>query len=65
MWDILSGDFDQELSPEDCYKNVIEQSENGSIIVFHDSLKAEPRLRYALPNALKYWSEQGYELKAL
>ncbi|WP_142604303.1 polysaccharide deacetylase family protein [Solitalea koreensis] len=65
MWDILSGDFDQELSPEDCYKNVIEQSENGSIIVFHDSLKAEPRLRYALPNALKYWTEQGYELKAL
>ncbi|MDQ0969765.1 peptidoglycan/xylan/chitin deacetylase (PgdA/CDA1 family) [Flavobacterium sp. W4I14] len=40
MWDVLSGDFDTKLSPEKCYQNVIKHTENGSIIVFHDSLKA-------------------------
>jgi len=65
MWDVLSGDFDQQLSPEKCYENVIGNAGNGSIIVFHDSLKAFDRLRVALPAALAYFVKQGYQFHTL
>lgn len=65
MWDVLSADFDPEVSPEQCFKNIVENTKNGSIIIFHDSLKAEKKLRYALPKALKHFSEKGYEFKAI
>ena len=44
MWDVLSGDFDESLTKEQCLQNVILNAKNGSIIVFHDSEKAFPRL---------------------
>tara|TARA_B100000780_G_C21118375_1_gene452743 strand:- start:644 stop:1303 length:660 start_codon:yes stop_codon:yes gene_type:complete len=65
MWDVLSGDFDQQIDGEKCYQNVVENVENGSIIVFHDSKKAYPNLKYALPKTLAYLSEAGYECAAL
>lgn len=65
MWDVLSGDFDIKLSPEKCLKNAIKHTQNGSIVVFHDSLKAWDRLEYVLPKALKYWIEKGFEFKTL
>lgn len=65
MWDVLSGDFDTKLSPEKCLKNVIKHTQNGSIIVFHDSLKAWDRLEYTLPKALAYWIKQGYTFETL
>ncbi|RYY25969.1 MAG: polysaccharide deacetylase family protein [Sphingobacteriaceae bacterium] len=65
MWDVLSGDFDPDLSPQKCYQNVVDKSSNGSIIVFHDSLKAWPRTQYALPKALEYWQKEGYQFKTL
>ena len=65
MWDVLSGDFDTKLSPESCLKNVIKHTQNGSIIVFHDSLKAWDRLEYTLPKALEYWTTQGYIFETL
>ncbi|KRT16378.1 polysaccharide deacetylase [Pedobacter ginsenosidimutans] len=65
MWDVLSGDFDTKLSPEKCYQNVIKHTENGSIIVFHDSLKAFDRLSYALPKVLAYFSEKGFTFSML
>ena len=65
MWDVLSGDFDIKLSPDKCLKNVIKHTENGSIVVFHDSLKAWDRLEYTLPKALQYWKENGFEFKSL
>ena len=65
MWDVLSGDFDMSLSPEKCLQNVIKHTENGSIVVFHDSLKAFNRLEYVLPRALEYWSKQGYSFAPL
>lgn len=65
MWDVLSGDFDQQLKPENCLKNVLKYTGNGSIVVFHDSLKAFPRLEYVLPRALEYWSGQGYRFDVL
>lgn len=65
MWDVLSGDFDTTLSPEKCYHNVIKNTKNGSIIVFHDSLKAFDRLHYALPKAIEYLVNEGYQFGKL
>ncbi len=65
MWDVLSGDFDTKLSPEKCLNNVLKHTENGSIVVFHDSLKAWDRLEYALPRMIEYFSEKGYLFKSL
>ena len=65
MWDVLSGDFDINLSPEKCLQNVIKNTENGSIIVFHDSLKAFDRLKYALPKTIQYLSDKGYQFGTL
>ena len=65
MWDVLSKDYDTNLSGEECFENVKKNARNGSIIVFHDSLKAENRLRIALPATLKYFSELGYSFAAI
>lgn len=65
MWDVLSGDFDMELSPEDCLKNVTTHTKEGSIIVFHDSEKALERLEYTLPKFLAHCQNQNWEMKAL
>ncbi len=65
MWDVLSADFDINLSPEKCYQYVIKNTENGSIIVFHDSLKAFERLKYALPKAIEYLINKGYQFGKL
>ena len=65
MWDVLSGDFDTKITPEKCLKNVIGNAKAGSIIVFHDSVKAWPRLEYALPKTLQYFTDQGYEFRTL
>lgn len=65
MWDVLSGDFDINLSPEKCLQNVIKNTDNGSIIVFHDSLKAFDRLKYVLPKAIQHLSDKGYQFGTL
>lgn len=65
MWDVLSGDFDTSLSPQQTAANVVFASGPGSIIVFHDSGKAFPRLEYALPRVLQYFTERGYSFKDL
>lgn len=65
MWDVLSGDFDMSLKPEECLKNILKHTQDGSIIVFHDSVKAFPRLKYVLPLALEYWSKEGYNFLPL
>lgn len=65
MWDVLSGDFDRQLSPENCKRNVIEKAGRGSIIVFHDSEKAFPNLKYALPMILDHFGSQGFVFKGL
>lgn len=65
MWDCLSGDFDSRISPEKCCQNVMNNVRNGSIIVFHDSLKAWERLYYTLPKILKHLNEQGYSFGLL
>jgi peptidoglycan/xylan/chitin deacetylase (PgdA/CDA1 family) len=63
MWDVLSGDFDLNLTGEDCAKNVIQNTAPGSIIVFHDSQKAWDRMSVALPLVLAYFSKLGYQFE--
>ena len=65
MWDVLSGDFDPHLSPEDCLRNVVRNAQPGSIVVFHDSLKAQEKLEFALPQVLAHFRELGYNFAAL
>jgi peptidoglycan/xylan/chitin deacetylase (PgdA/CDA1 family) len=65
MWDVLSGDFDMTLKPEDCLKGVLKYTEAGSMVVFHDSIKAFKRLEYVLPRALDVWSKEGYSFGPL
>ena len=60
MWDVLSADYDTSISPEKCLENVLQKVSSGSIIVFHDSVKAFPNLEYTLPKALKYWTAKGF-----
>lgn len=65
MWDVLSADFDKTISKEKCLQNVLKNTQNGSIVVFHDSIKASEKLYYALPKMLQEFSEKGYEFKAI
>jgi peptidoglycan/xylan/chitin deacetylase (PgdA/CDA1 family) len=65
MWDVLSGDFDAKLSPQDCLKNVLQHTTDGSIIVFHDSLKSQKNLEYVLPRVLAHYSKLGYQFEAV
>ncbi len=65
MWDVLSADYDTAISPEKCLENVLQNVSSGSIIVFHDSVKAFPNLEYTLPRALKYWQEKGFVFEKL
>jgi peptidoglycan/xylan/chitin deacetylase (PgdA/CDA1 family) len=65
MWDVLTGDYDQEITPYECYKNCIDTTRNGRIIVFHDNIKAINNVKYALPKSIDYLIEQGYQFKTL
>jgi peptidoglycan/xylan/chitin deacetylase (PgdA/CDA1 family) len=60
MWDVLSRDFDQAFTPEECLDNVLKNVESGSVIVFHDSIKAEQNLKYVLPKTLAFLKEKGF-----
>lgn len=64
-WDVLSWDFRAELSNEQVLKNVLTHTTNGSIVLFHDSLRSEPRMLYALPRFLEHFSKLGFVFKAL
>ncbi len=53
MWSVLAGDFDRRFSREDCIKNVLSNTESGSVIVFHDSRKTKDKVLYALPAVIE------------
>lgn len=65
MYDLVTRDYSKKLNGEQVLKNVKKYVRNGSIIVFHDSLKAEANLRYALPRAIEWLKEQGYEFEPI
>lgn len=60
MWDVISMDFDAAVTPEKCLENVLKNVESGSIIVFHDSVKAWKNLEYVLPKTLEFLQERGF-----
>ena len=65
MWDVLSKDYDINLNGEHCYQRVIKSAQPGSVIVFHDSLKAQDRIRFALPKVMDHFIKMGYTFAAL
>jgi peptidoglycan/xylan/chitin deacetylase (PgdA/CDA1 family) len=65
MWDVLSGDWDKSITPDRSLRYILENTRNGSIIVMHDSLKAKEKIYYSLPRVLAYFTERGFEFKAI
>jgi peptidoglycan-N-acetylglucosamine deacetylase len=65
MWDYLTGDFDQSLSPEKCHAEAIKGTKPGSIVIYHENVKAEARIKYSLPKFLDHFSSLGYEFCAI
>jgi len=65
MWDVLSLDYQQSGKNESYLKGTIDAVRNGSIVVFHDSYKAEKKLKFILPRFLEHLSNRGYQFKAL
>lgn len=65
MWDILAFDWKDSISEEQCAENVISKARPGSIVVFHDSVKASKNMMYALPNVLHHFNEAGFQFKHL
>lgn len=60
MWSALTGDYDKKLSKDQCLANAVNNTRPGSVIVFHDSLKARERMEYALPQYIEYCIKNGY-----
>ena len=65
MYDLVTRDYSRKLNPEQVLNNVKRFARNGSIIVFHDSIKAAPNMRVALPKAIEWLLSQGYEFEPL
>lgn len=65
MWTVLSGDFDAKLSKESCLENVLTTTNNGSIVVFHDSQKALVKLQFVLPKFLNYFKQKGFRFEQI
>ena len=63
MWDLVTRDYNRKFTGEQILQKVKKYVRNGSIITFHDSLKSEENIRYALPKAIEWLLEQGYEFK--
>lgn len=65
MWDVVTRDYSKRMTKEQVLNNVKRYTRNGSIIVFHDSLKSEKNMKYALPLAIDWLLDQGYSFKLL
>lgn len=61
MWSILSGDYNKNRSPEACFNNVKRNLKPGSVVVFHDSIKADNNMRYALEKTLILMRENNFK----
>lgn len=65
MWDVLSKDYDVTLSPEMCYENVINNVTSGSIIVFHDSVKAQKNVLNSLDKTISTLKSKGFNFEKI
>jgi peptidoglycan/xylan/chitin deacetylase (PgdA/CDA1 family) len=63
LWDVVTRDYSKYVTPDEVFDNVKRYTRNGSIIVFHDSVKAEKNMKEALPRSIEWLKEQGYEFK--
>lgn len=65
MWDILTKDYNRSVNKETSLQRCIKQTEPGSIVVFHDSIKAAHNMQYILPRYLSYFTSLGYKFDKL
>lgn len=65
LWDVITRDYDASLSPQEVEKIALKYTRNGSIVVFHDSIKAQKNMQYAFPRVVKQWLSQGYKFATL
>lgn len=65
FWDVLSFDYDKFTSPKKCLDNSIKYTRNGSIIVFHDNIKAQKNLKFALPHYIEHFLKLNYKFAKL
>jgi peptidoglycan-N-acetylglucosamine deacetylase len=65
MWNILTGDWAEDLKPEKCFENIKSKIAAGDIIVFHDTDKAFARLEFCLPKVLEHFTNQGYRFEKI
>lgn len=65
LWDVLSMDYDRGIQERQVVRNVISNTHDGSIVVFHDNIKAKKNIKYALPRILDYYSKRGFEFANL
>ncbi|MBH13973.1 MAG: polysaccharide deacetylase family protein [Leeuwenhoekiella sp.] len=65
MYDAIAYDWDQKLNGKTCADYIINNAQPGSIVVFHDSLKAEKNMKIALPMVLQHFTKAGYTFKPL
>jgi len=65
MWDVLTGDFSPNVLPASALNSAIRLSRPGTIMLLHDSIKAEQKMSYILPRVLEHFSESGYRFEAL
>lgn len=65
MWDVITRDYNRKLSGEYVLNVVKRYVRNGSIIVFHDSIKAEKNMKYSLPRAIEFLLSEGYKFEKI
>lgn len=63
MWSVVTYDFDADIAKKDCLDISISKTSRGSIVVFHDSAKAEKNMLYALPRYLEHFSKMGFRFE--
>ncbi|MDF9830986.1 polysaccharide deacetylase family protein [Parabacteroides sp. PF5-6] len=63
MWDVVTRDYSPHMTPNGVFNVVRKYTRNGSVIVFHDSLKAEQNMKEALPRSIEWLLQQGYEFR--
>ncbi|GAP72206.1 polysaccharide deacetylase family protein [Candidatus Symbiothrix dinenymphae] len=65
MWDVLTRDYSSLRSAQQVFEAVKRYTRNGSIIVFHDSLKSKGKIETALPQSIEWLLQQGYTFKLI
>jgi len=65
FWDVLTHDYDPLLSPAKCLSNSIKYTRNGSVVVFHDNMKAQKNLKFVLPQYIEHFLKLNYKFAVL